>query len=56
MTTEELHNYNRRNAITDISYPAVCTTDFICGLRAWIEGWLEEAYEAGFKAAKEGQL
>lgn len=56
MTTEELHNYNRRNAITDISYSAVCEIGFIRGLREWIEGWMVQAYEAGFKAAKEGQL
>lgn len=56
MTTEELHNYNRRRAIDDISYDAVCTNDFIIQMRKWIRGHLEKAYEAGYKNAKNGEL
>lgn len=56
MTIEEMHEYNKRNAITDLSYWSVCTTDFTIELRKFMEKWLDKAYEAGFKAAKEGKL
>ena len=56
MTVEEVHNHNRQWALNDISYDAVCTTEFICGLRQWITKQLEKAYEAGFNAAKEGKI
>ena len=56
MTTEELHNYNRRRALSDISYNAVCTNDAIIEFRRWITKWLEQAYEAGYNAGKEGKI
>ena len=56
MTTEEMHEYNKRHAINDLSYWSVCTTDFTIELRKFMTKWLDKAYEAGFKAAKEGQL
>lgn len=56
MTEKEIHEYNKSHAISHISYPAVCRDDFIIELRGWIEKWLGLAYEAGYKAAKEGKL
>lgn len=56
MTTEEVHNYNRRHAVSDISYEAVCTNEKIVEFRKWMTAWLDMAYEAGFKAAKEGKI
>lgn len=56
MTTEEVHNYNRRLAVSDISYEAVCTNEKIVEFRKWMTAWLDMAYEAGFKAAKEGKI
>lgn len=56
MTTEEMHEYNKRQAINDLSYWSVCTTEFTIELRKFMTKWLSKAYEAGFKAAKEGQL
>lgn len=56
MTREEKHQYNKRHAISPISYKAVCTTDAAVAFREWIEQWLEVAYEAGFNNAKEGEL
>ena len=56
MTPEELHDHNRQNAVHEISYQAVCTNDAIIEFRRWIAGWLDKAYEAGFKAAKEGKF
>ena len=53
MTIEELHEYNRRQRISDISYESVCKVDFTIELRKWITKWLEQAYEAGFQAAKD---
>ena len=56
MTTEEMHEYNKRQAIHDLSYWSVCTTDFTIELRKFMTKWFDKAYEAGFKAAKEGKL
>lgn len=56
MTTEEMHEYNKRQAINDLSYWSVCTTDFTIKLRYFMAEWLAKAYERGYKAAKEGQL
>jgi len=56
MTPQEMHEYNKQHAISSISFPAVCKTEFTIQLREWIEGWLALAYEAGFKAAKGGEL
>ena len=56
MTTEEVHEYNKKHAISSISYPAVASTDAAVEMRRWIELWLGLAYEAGYKAAKEGKL
>lgn len=56
MTQEERHQYNKRHAISPISYMAVGTTDAVIAFREWIEQWLEAAYEAGFNNAKEGEL
>lgn len=56
MTTKEMHEYNKRKAIKDLSYNSVCTTDFTIELRKFMTKWLDKAYEAGFKAAKEGKL
>lgn len=55
MTTEELHNYNRRRALSDISYNAVCTNEAIIEFRRWLTKWLELAYEQGFKNATNGE-
>ena len=49
MTTEEMHEYNKRQAINDLSYYSVCTTDFTIELRKFMTKWLDKAYEAGFK-------
>lgn len=56
MTKEEMHEYNKRQAIHDLSYWSVCTTEFTIKLRYFMIEWLSKAYEAGFKAAKEGKL
>lgn len=56
MTTEEVHNYNRRKAVAELSFDAVCTNEFMIQMRKWMRGHLERAYDAGFKAAKEGLL
>ena len=56
MTPQEMHEYNKQHAISNISFPAVCQTEFTIQLRTWIEGLLALAYEAGFKAAKGGEL
>lgn len=56
MTTEELHNYNRRQALSDISYNAVCTNEAIIEFRRWLTKQLELAYEQGFKNATNGKL
>lgn len=56
MTTEEMHEYNKRQAIKDLSYNSVCTTDFTIELRNFMAKWLDKAYEAGFKAGREGKL
>ncbi len=56
MTIEEVHNYNRRNAISDISYNAVGKSEAISEMRSWLSKWLALAYEAGYKAAKEGEV
>ena len=56
MTEKEIHEYNKSHAVGRISYQAVCTDDFIIRLRGWIEEWLGMAYEAGYKAVKEGEL
>lgn len=56
MTTEEMHEYNKRQAISGMSFDSVCTTEFTIKLRYFMIEWLSKAYEAGFKAAKEGQL
>lgn len=56
MTTEEMHEHNKRQAISDLSYWSVCTTDFTIELRNFMTKWLDKAYEAGFKATQEGKL
>lgn len=56
MTSQEMHEYNKSHAIARISYPAVGNDKFIIKMRKWIEEWLSLAYEAGYKAAKEGNL
>ena len=56
MTIEEVHEYNKTHAIASISYPAVASPDAAVEMRRWIEYWLGLAYEAGYKAAKEGKL
>ena len=55
-TTEEMHEHNKREAISNISYWNVCEVNALVEIRQWIEKLLDKAYEAGFKAAKEGQL
>ena len=56
MTEQEMHEYNRKHAISRLSFDSVCQTKFTIKLRYFMEEWLAKAYEAGFKAAKEGQL
>ena len=56
MTTEEMHEYNKKQAIHDLSYNSVCTTDFTIELRKFMTKWLDKAYEAGYKAAENGEL
>lgn len=56
MTVEEMHEYNKRHAINDLSYWSVCTTAFTIELRKFMTKWLDKAYEAGYKAAKNGEL
>ncbi len=56
MTTEEVHEYNKTHAIGSLSYDAVVSPDATVEMRRWIELWLGLAYEAGYKAAKEGKL
>lgn len=56
MTVQELHEHNRDWAVKDISFEAVGKVDAIVEFRKWITKWLDMAYEAGYKAAKEGQI
>ena len=42
MTTEEMHEYNKRQAIHDLSYWSVCTTDFTIELRKFMTKWLDK--------------
>ena len=56
MTTEEMHEYNKRQAIHDLSYYSVCTTAFTIELRKFMTKWLAKAYEAGYNNAKNGEL
>lgn len=56
MTREDLHQHNRYDAVHEISYQAVCTSDAIIEFRRWITKWLEQAYEAGYNAGKEGKI
>ena len=56
MTIEEKHQYNKKHAISPISYKAVATDDAVIAFRVWIEQWLALAYEAGFNNAKKGEL
>ena len=56
MTEKEMHEYNRKHAISKLSYNSVCTTSFTIILRYFMEKWLAKAYEAGYKAAKNGEL
>jgi hypothetical protein len=56
MTVEEVHNHNRDWAVKEISYEAVVKTEAIVAFRAWITKYLNMAYDAGFKAAKEGKI
>ena len=56
MTVEEVHQYNKTHAIATISYPAVASAEAATEMRRWIEHWLDMAYEAGYRAAKEGKL
>lgn len=56
MTAEEMHEYNKTQVTKDLSYWSVCTADFTIELRKFMTKWLDKAYEAGFKAAKEGEL
>ena len=51
-----MHEYNKRQAIKDLSYNSVCTDEFIIKLRGFMTEWLEKAYELGFNAAKNGKL
>ena len=56
MTVEEVHEYNKTHAVSNISFQGVVCVDAVCEMRAWLEKWLDVAYEAGYKAAKEGEL
>ena len=56
MPEQEMHEYNKRQAIMGMSYDAVCTTEFTTKLRYFMIDWLCKAYEAGYKAATEGKL
>lgn len=53
MTQEEKHLHNKRKAVSKISYTAVASDEAATRFREWIEKYLEIAYEAGFKTAKE---
>lgn len=56
MTVEEVHAHNRQWKLSNISYEAVAKDESIVAFRAWITKWLELAYDAGYKAAKNGDL
>lgn len=56
MTVEELHAYNRTHAVSDISYEAVAKDEAVIEFRKWIRKWLEVAYDAGFRNAKNGEV
>lgn len=56
MTEQEMHDYNRKHAISPLSFASVCQTEFTIKLRYFMEEWLAKAYEAGYKNAKNGEL
>ena len=56
MTEKEMHEYNRKHAISQFSFDSVCRTEFTIKLRYFMEEWLAKAYEAGYNNAKNGEL